>query len=510
MTESASAWDGFDWARALSPERLAGSRVTERGVAEESHSDRARVLYSAAFRRLQLKAQVFSLAEDTFVRNRLTHSLEVAHVGREIARLAADSILASEDEGFDLTFADALVAKTEVACLVHDIGNPPFGHFGEAAIQSWFDSEEATGALKHAGIDEDMMAFCLADFIAFDGNPQGLRNIARLTSSFRDEFGLNLTASQLLGAIKYPILPNEAGRRWKKCGVFLTESQVVLGAAVDRAGEYGIRHPVAYLMEAADDVSYCISDLEDGIERRLLRLSDVSSELTTAWNSLGVLDGQGNPEPCALVDGGVQSDIGRFVLFKAQYTRAFIAEAARRFASDPSIRSGESDGLFEGEDAYSSFLALLKGVAGQYLFSDYQVEEVELTGFHTITGLLRHYAPLLRLTAAEFMALCDAREAPRQRRTHLTRLTESLQHRGDGASVALLWRLFNRLPEKHYRSYRANASTVRFPDGLVPAETDQSSAWEWLVRAHLVVDYIAGMTDHFAVETYQRLSGIRV
>ncbi|MBK9367839.1 MAG: dNTP triphosphohydrolase [Deltaproteobacteria bacterium] len=167
------------------------------------------MLHCPSFRRLQSKAQVFSLDGGSFVRNRLTHSLEVAHNGIEIARRVTDKLL--DRQFISLDVANAIISKTEIACLVHDIGNPPFGHFGEAAIRSWFktygkpNALNALNAPENHELSDDKIDAILHDFVHFDGNPQGFRILTRLASSdFRTAYGLNLTASQLLSCIKYP------------------------------------------------------------------------------------------------------------------------------------------------------------------------------------------------------------------------------------------------------------------------------------------------------------------
>src|SRR6185369_7243128 len=114
------------------------SEIQGRPVDEEATSDRARVIYSSAFRRLQHKTQVFTLSKDAAVRSRLTHSLEVASVGRWIAQRVVDRAL--QPAGLGLDYCSAFVSLVETGCLAHDIGNPPFGHFGESAIQEWFDT----------------------------------------------------------------------------------------------------------------------------------------------------------------------------------------------------------------------------------------------------------------------------------------------------------------------------------------------------------------------------------
>ena len=177
----------------LSSMRFRSSEVVDRDTLLEAESDRGRLLFCPAFRRLQQKAQVFSMEPNAAVRSRLTHSIEVAQTGRYIAdRISLKLIeanLASRDE------CAALTVFVETACLMHDIGNPPFGHFGESAISEWF-RENGKSLFEEANKDnglhvsETQSAAAIADFLEFDGNPQGIRVVTKIQRN-TDEFGLN-------------------------------------------------------------------------------------------------------------------------------------------------------------------------------------------------------------------------------------------------------------------------------------------------------------------------------
>src|SRR5258708_24534769 len=162
--------DPVVWHRNLiTPERYRGksSVVKPREIDEEALSDRARVLYSSAFRRLQQKTQVFTVSKDAAVRTRLTHSLEVASIGRWVAQKVVDGPLID----LEAKYRSALVLMVETACLAHDIGNPPFGHFGEAAIQAWFRDNSETAAGTEIS-QKATLKVLGKDFERFDGNPQ--------------------------------------------------------------------------------------------------------------------------------------------------------------------------------------------------------------------------------------------------------------------------------------------------------------------------------------------------
>lgn len=175
------------------------TRAAEKNLVIASESDKSRVINAAAFRRLQQKAQVFSLETNASVRTRLTHSIEVSQIGRylaqEIIRAVPDEVENSISYEQKLAFSNIV----ETACLLHDIGNPPFGHLGEAAIRAWFDKKCKTGS---DGEDYNELR-------KFDGNAQGFRLITYLSGV--DEYGLNLTASTILAFVKYPITDSKKG-----------------------------------------------------------------------------------------------------------------------------------------------------------------------------------------------------------------------------------------------------------------------------------------------------------
>ena len=221
----------------LSPSRLRTSSVGHRDIVAEAESDRGRLLFCPAFRRLQQKAQVFSMEPNAAVRSRLTHSIEVSQMGRYIADSVCPELisagLATTDE------CSALVTFVETACLMHDIGNPPFGHFGEAATSQWFRTNGANAIIESCrdqvqgtlGSGDRRIQAALADFFEFDGNPQGLRVVSKLQRN-SDRYGLNLTKTSIAAFLKYirctgtsTTVGNSAFS--KKAGYFQTEASLI-------------------------------------------------------------------------------------------------------------------------------------------------------------------------------------------------------------------------------------------------------------------------------------------
>src|SRR6266566_9454148 len=226
----ATAKESLPYNRLLSGTRRRPSRVKGRTLEEEADADRGRVLFCAPFRRLQNKAQVFSLETNAAVRSRLTHSAEVSSIGRYIAQQAFKQF--KDEELNDLGLAGKerpFITFVETACLLHDLGNPPFGHFGEIAISGWFHAAQIDLTPKRfGGRPQQIWERHYQDFKYFDGNPQGIRITTKLQPpETGDMNGLNLTATTLAATLKYPWPPSDVKDGRKKAGYFESEEDVV-------------------------------------------------------------------------------------------------------------------------------------------------------------------------------------------------------------------------------------------------------------------------------------------
>lgn len=252
----------LEWKHLLNPLRrkeLHGPRESmDTGVGrEEIERDYDRILFAAPTRRLANKTQVFPLEENAAIRNRLTHSLEVSNLARSIGvRIAFDH--ASQvfgDEHEELRVKRKVPALLAAVGLAHDLGNPPFGHQGEAAIRTWFEQN-----IKQHDPHSD-------DFCKFDGNPQTFRLLTKL-QVLNDEFGLNLTVATLAALMKYPSFHDSKDRGgFKKFGIFRSEENIAKEVWDETGLEEGIRHPFAYIMEACDDIAYSVIDAEDTVKK---------------------------------------------------------------------------------------------------------------------------------------------------------------------------------------------------------------------------------------------------
>lgn len=234
-------------------------------------------------------------------------------------------------------------------------------------------------------------------------------------------------------------------------------------------------------MEAADDIAYCISDIEDGIEKGILTKEVFFQELKEGWNK--IRDEDNDPDRFPLGDIMDRDNQAlKFNDFKTSYTRQAIVVAKEKFFKcEDNLLEGTHPGLFSDNTSEARAIKCLKNVARKRLFRSPEAENPELAGHKIITGLLDSFKPLLLCSVCDFDLLIQSEKDP----TVIY-----------GKDLDLEFRLFNKLPRKYLKVYIDTSKAKEFP--------------EWYLRAHLVVDNIAGMTDKFAMELYQLLNGIRL
>lgn len=265
----------MSWQQLLNKNRLGQRPAKEESGRNAFLRDHDKIIFSGAFRRLARKTQVHPLATNDHIHNRLTHSLEVSCVGRTLGIRVGQALRARELLPPDIEATD-LGDIVQSACLAHDIGNPPFGHTGERAIRAWFQEH---GQKFLDGLDADQCA----DLEWFEGNAQGFRILTKSEYHQYDD-GMRLTYATLATFLKYPWLSgaarNGSAPRSDKFSAFAAERTAFLEvcnatAMRPQANHRFSRHPLAFLVEAADDFCYGIIDLEDGLEMELLHWDEV-------------------------------------------------------------------------------------------------------------------------------------------------------------------------------------------------------------------------------------------
>ncbi len=437
----------MQWSRLLSAQRLGHQGAEPVTPARNPfQKDWDRVVFCSAFRRLQDKTQVHSLPESDYVRNRLTHSLEVSSVGRSLGAQVGQVVL--ERHGAALTGISAAEFGHIVAaaCLGHDIGNPPFGHFGEATIQHWFRS--GPGAVLLQGLSEAERL----DFLCFEGNAQGFRVMTRL-QNWRDAGGLRLTCATLATFMKYPFGSRAADPQKKKFGHFAAEAALF----EEMAGNVGLvalgqdryaRHPLTYLVEAADDICYSVVDIEDGFKLGRITFSEAEARLKGLLRRLP-------PRYAEITD-----ETWKIAYLRAKVIGDLIDLAVEVFlAHEAEILQGRFTGDLLGKTDVTPQLDEIASFTRTRIFETRERFQTEVMGGEILTSLLA--------------AFCDAHHA--------------LELAG-GSSVSL--------PPRQRALLRLMPQPPR----------GEASRYEWLLT---VTDFISGMTDSYALTQFQRLRGLQ-
>lgn len=481
--------------------RARSSSIKGRCFNEEMESDRGRAINSAAVRRLQQKTQVFPLETNAAVRSRLTHSLEVQQVGRYISKIILKK-LSQQDQLESLGLAeniDGFISAIEVACLLHDIGNPAFGHFGEEAINLW-GTKILTKIFKKKFSKETDYKKLIKDLSNFEGNAQAIRVLHNLQS-------LNLTYTQLACLSKYTRgayedKPNEEDNyayRKKKPGFYYSERKLFEDIQKELSINNGCRFPLTYIMEAADDISYCIADLDDAIDKGILTVDQLHNEISKTWNKFK----EDTNIKSDVVEGGYllkiadksyknylsedhNKDHAYILTLRTTLVNDLSKYAAKRFIDNhEQIFQGELDeSLLDGSDEYNLATETFRKIAVNNVFNSREVENLELKGFAVISGLLNIYTPLIQLSYDEFKNLVK---------------DNSLK------SHPIETRLYHKLSSKHKGRYKDDIKEIHSNE----SPSNNNKMMELYSRTRLLIDYVSGMTDQFALEEFQNLTAIK-
>ncbi|TBU99825.1 dGTPase [Stutzerimonas kirkiae] len=465
-------------------------------VIDQLESDRGRIINSAAVRRLQQKTQVFPLERNAAVRSRLTHSLEVQQVGRFIVRTLYKQLGERAGEyGLD-GLEGALESLVEMACLMHDIGNPPFGHFGEYAIGEWFERSLDTlfeRAVPTGEGDGDLRAKMLRDLKQFEGNAQAIRLVTTLLR-------LNLTYTQTAGLMKYvrpayaakPAKGTAGAYLHKKPGFYLSEEPFVEGMRRALGQQVGSRHPVVYIMEAADDIAYCLADIEDSVEKGIFSIDQLVQLLLAKFAEHDSVDralpGSRRSFRSMLEYAKDRADkepinkVGEFFIWlRVNMVHPLVQHAARQFIDNiEAVYHGTLDrALLEDDSLPNAIVQTFKDVAMEHVFCHREVETLQLQGYRILQGLLDDYGRLLRVSPQIFKSLTE----------------------GTCRSEPHLQMLARRLPSQLVKAYH---EAIRALDA---AEAD-ASLWEFYHRTRMLQDFVSGMTDQHAQDEYRALSAL--
>lgn len=456
----------LEWSKLFSEERIR-SRIINQApegviVRNAFEADYDRIVGSSSVRRLQDKAQVFPLQKNDIVRTRLTHSIEVSALARSLGTAVGKNLEKRGD--FKREDTEKLAALLQTAGLIHDLGNPPFGHYGEQVIQEWVKKKICDNDF---GDDQEKQ-----DFYRFDGNVQNLRIVSKL-QTMNDPHGVNFTYATLATIMKYPYKSNGIPKDKKKFGYFKSEEFLVDKIRESTGLTEGVRHPATYLLEAADDIIYICDDIEDGVKKGYIHWGSKFTELLDKYKD--------NEKYGDLFNGIVKNTpdekmgkseklLARVRVFRNSIQSFLFGKAVEAFLKDyEDIMNGEFEGdLLKKEE---DLIDTLKDITAECCFSCTEVLQLERAGHKVMNELLNIFYDELK----------DAEQKD---------IEKTKTYAG-----------------KVYSAISANYKYI----ALYDYETESHKEFKDLNtydKLHLVIDFVSGMTDSYAVSLYKELTGI--
>ena len=359
----------MNWNELLSGDRIRSFQksTTTRDLRTEFEKDYHRIIGSASFRRLQDKTQVFPLDKSDYIRTRLTHSLEVSSFARSLGQNVGEKIIREKkDTSFTMQMKEDICVVLQCAGLLHDIGNPPFGHFGETVIQDWFKENLPLISFNGKTLTDVLSDQMQNDFYHFEGNTQALRVVSKL-HFLVDENGMNLTKALLGTIIKYPVSSVEIDKksgdiRTKKMGYFYADRNT-FDNIQSSLSTNGKRHPLAFLLEAADDIAYKTADIEDALKKGCISYSLLVNELKKRMES-----------------GDENSDYGKMIgILEKKYEKAISKgyEQPDVYAVQNWVVSIQGSMLFAASDNFiDHYDEIMEGIYKKDLFYGTGVEKM--------------------------------------------------------------------------------------------------------------------------------------
>lgn len=386
----------MQWQRLLSAVRLGSEDKKAETARSPYHKDYDRLIFSNSFRQLNRKTQVHPLTNHEGIHTRLTHSLEVSCIGRSLGMMTAEKMQADLPDS--VTSADIGVI-IQAACLAHDIGNPPFGHAGEYAIQDWFNQPKQHELLHQLSPAQRL------DLCGFEGNAQGFRVLTR-TEYHPNRGGMRLTCATLGAFMKYPWLATESDtsainqlnqsanqpNKANKFGCFTAEATLLEQAAealglIKLANFHYCRHPLTYLLEAADDICYALIDLEDGIHLNMLTYEQVEPLFLAIIGHLGV--------PSEVTMGAPTSQ--KLAALRGRAMKRLVDEVSNVFvAKQQRLLAGEPIGslLQHCPVTINQSIQTAKQLARQKIFNHPDKAKLEIVACQCLHTLLDAFIPL--------------------------------------------------------------------------------------------------------------------
>lgn len=433
------------------------------------------IICSTLFRRLQDKAQVFPLDEDDYVRTRLTHSLEVSAIGKKLGEYVFRRLKKENKDPWFLAhtekeFSDVLLC----AGLVHDIGNPPFGHFGEYSIREWFQNNIHTLQVGDRPVTQILSKWQIQDLLHFEGNAQSIRLLSK-TPYLGAYNGFDLSYRVLGSIIKYPVSSEAlSASRYKKIGYHYSEREL-FDQLNSTMGLNGARHPLSFLLEAADDIAYRTSDLEDAMVKKVISYQQIAG-IFQDGKYVGEYKRDYDMDSYTCMSKlsqfyreSIENKIRNPELTAVQRWSQYIQEIMIEEAGESFVR--HYDALMNGEfcgdlfdDTFSGYLIkAISELSEKYIYTSSVKTKTELFGRRVIHSLLDQFLPAVLLYDTE------------EKMTFIQRRTV------DTVS-------------NFYKSMYHEQSKGR------------SEADRLYLRMIMITDFISGMTDNYAKRLYRELN----
>ncbi|KNZ43514.1 deoxyguanosinetriphosphate triphosphohydrolase [Acetobacterium bakii] len=488
----------MEWKKLLADTRL-GSKINPpydpvKYHMSEFEKDYWRIINSASFRRLQDKTQVFPLEKSDFVRTRLTHSIETSSLAKQLTAMITKNIsIYQKDTLYEISSDQAVLAGDIAMCggLLHDIGNPPFGHFGEVIIRDWFINNMKDYTYMDKPLNAILTNQMKNDFYNFEGNAQALRLVIKL-HHLDSDFGLNLTTSVLNTVVKYPtdslrINENDADIKLHKLGYYLSENNEFSKIARDTGTKIKntyYRHPLTFILEAADDIAYATADLEDAFKKNFFSIEtfveffknelrdyekadlitkeqiEKSNLLIEKFSELKEEFKHENSKEILIFQNWI-SHVRDWLMFCAAYgfTNSYTEIMEGTFKKD----------IFE-ESFHGGTIRILKGAMHKFVYSTPKIIKMELGAQSILNSLLDKFIPAIIY------------------------FEEESENNSGYKQTKAEHNLTNLISENYKENYLKSKTT--------------DPIHNLYLRLLLVTDFICGMTDSYAKNLYQELSGL--
>ena len=432
--------------------------------------DYHRIIVSASFRRLQDKTQVFPLDRSDFIRTRLTHSLEVSSVGRSLAQNIGVSIAEDELDGsFSKQAQRDICDILQCAGLIHDIGNPPFGHFGEESIREWFAKNLDELKFKGRPVREFLNDQQYQDLLHFEGNAQGLRMVTRLDYPAKN-YGMNLSCGLLSAMIKYPTASTNASAssrdlKMRKTGYFFSEEEI-FDIIREETGTKDARNPLAFILEAADDIAYATADIEDAFKKGFFSYSTLTYELQLRGVSKPCREKLDAYYDMARMSGLMAPEEYAVRTWLRDMQDLLIVSATVGFVSnyDLIMEGSYPKDIFEGR-ASVGLLKVLKEIAYDYAFTSMSIFKTEIAANRVLTCLMDILVP------------------------------SALVYDTDSPPGLMEEKYLSLIPDNYRQVYHSRTKGRRAEECVYD-------------RILLATDTISGMTDSYASDLYKQLTAI--